>query len=286
MTSIGNRIVVGVDETEGALAAVDVAATEAALRGRPLHIVYADPFATPDSTTAQRLPDDESGRLVSAAMARARATEPGIIVTGEVARGFAQPVLIAESRVAELVVVGHRDAGALDRLLTEPVAAEVEVGTACPLMMVRGTVEGDGPVVVGVDGSPSSQAAVAFAFAEADLRERRLVMVHAWSLPGPHAVDGTLPVDFVTGSVAAGAQRLVAEAAAGWREKYPTVSVEEAVVHGHPRQVMTETANGASLIVVGIRGRTERPIIRLGSVSRHLLHHAPCPVAIVPDPGE
>ena len=74
---------------------------------------------------------------------------------------------------------------------------------------------------------------------EADLRERRLVMVHAWSLPGPHAVDGTLPVDFVTGSVAAGAQRLVAEAAAGWREKYPTVSVEEAVVHGHPRQVMT-----------------------------------------------
>lgn len=281
MTSTANRIVVGVDDTERSLIAVDAAATEAAVRHRPLHIIHADPFGLAAHSQTGPVPD-EPGYGVVAAMARAQAAAPEITVTGEVARGFPQSVLVAASRHAELVVIGDRGLGALSRALYDTVAGELTLRASCPVLVTRTADDRTGPIVVGVDGSPDSQSALGFAAAEADLRGCALLVVHAWSRPGPHVPGSPLPVDLDTSSVRAGAERLLSEATAGWPEKYPGVDFRHSLVHGHPRQALMDAAEEASLVVVGTRGRTTPPVTELGSVSRYVLHHAPCPVVVVP----
>ena len=281
MRRTGLRVVVGVDDTDNSLIALDAAAAEAALRRRPLHVIHADPFATAADTATGPLPE-EPGRWATRAMARASAAHPGLTVTGEVARGFPQPVLVEASRDAELVVIGDRGLGALSRAMTETVAGGLTLRAACPVLVTCGPGTPKGAIAVGVDGSPYSEAALGFAFAEAQLRGRRVTLVHAWSRPGPHKPGAVLPIDFDAMSVRAGAERMVSEISAGWREKYPDVKARSLVVHGHPREALTEVGQAVSLFVVGTRGRTVPQVPQLGSVSRHLLYHAPCPVVIVP----
>jgi nucleotide-binding universal stress UspA family protein len=283
MTGPGYGIVVGVDDSDNSLIAVDAAATEATLRHQPLHVIHADPFEPAAETTAGPLPE-APGRWVNRAMERALAAWPDLKVTGEVARGFPQAALIKASSNAELVVIGDRALGAVARALLETVAGGLVRYAACPVLVTRGLGVPDGPVVVGVDGSPNSQAAVRFAFAEADLRCRPLVIVHAWSRPGPHRPGSALPRDFAAASIQTGAERLVSEATVGLHEDYPGVATSHLVVHGHPRQALVEAGGSASLLVVGAHGQTMPPVPEPGSVSRHLVYHAPCPVVIVPAP--
>lgn len=267
MTRPSRAVVVGVDDSDNSLVAVGAAAAEAALRHLPLHIVHADPFESAADTTAGPLPE-EPGRCVNRAMDRAVAAWPDLKVTGEVARSFPQPELISASSDAEMVVIGDRGLGAVARALLDTVAGALVRDASCPVLVTRGLGVPEGPIVVGVDGSPNSRAAVGFAFAEADLRGRPVVVLHAWSRPGDPA----------------GAERLVSEATAGWPEEYPDVDVSRRVVHGHPRQALIEAGSTASLVVVGARGRTTPPVPAPGSVSRHLVYHAPCPVVVVPAP--
>ncbi|GAA1971301.1 universal stress protein [Catenulispora subtropica] len=272
---------VGVDDSEASRIAVRAACAEAILHHCPLHIVHADPFGEPTHSAAGPLPDVQGYGLVDA-LTRAREATARIAVTGEVARGFPEPVLIAMSRQAELVVIGHRGLGALARALFDTVGSEVTRRAGCPVLVARAPDLPDGPVVVGVDGSPDSQAAAEFAVVEAGMRGCAVHVMHVWSRPGPHAPGSVLPVDLDAESVQAGAERLLSETMAGWGDAYPDVDIQHSLVHGHPRQVLTEAAASASLLVVGARGRTTPPVPGLGSVSRHLLHHAACSLAVVP----
>lgn len=281
MIGTGRRVVVGVDDSDNSLIALRAAAAEAALRRRPLHVVHADPFATAADSGAGPLPGPQ-GRWVNRAMEQARNAYPHLTVTGEVARGFPQPVLIQASLDAELVVIGDRGLGAIARALFDTVAGGLARHASCPVLVTRGLGDPDGPIVVGVDGSAGSQAAVGFAFAEAELRGRRLAVAHAWTRPGPPVPGTALRPDFGIDSVRAAAERMVAEASAGWREKYPDVDVSHLLVHGHPRQALGDVSQGASLLVVGTRGWTTPPVEAVGSVSRHLLYRAPCPIVVVP----
>jgi nucleotide-binding universal stress UspA family protein len=75
----------------------------------------------------------------------------------------------------------------------------------------------------------------------------------------------------------------LAEALAGWAEKYPDVEVHKQVVRGHPVEVILEESAGAELLVLGSRGRGGFAGLLLGSVSQGVLHRTPCPVAVVRD---
>jgi len=283
MTGPGPVVVVGVDDSDNSLVAVDAAATEAALRHLPLHIVHADPFESAADTTGGPLPG-EPGRCVNRAMERAQAAHPDLEVIGEVARQFPQPALVKASSDAELVVIGDRGLKAVARALLDTVAGGLVRQASCPVLVTRGLGVPDGPIVVGVDGSPNSQAAVGFAFAEADLHSRPLMIVHAWSRPGPHQPGSPLPRDFDATSIQAGAERLLSEATAGRPEEYPDVGFSHRVVHGHARQALIAAGTEASLVVVGAHGRRLPPLPEPGSVTRHLVYHAPCPLVVVPAP--
>jgi nucleotide-binding universal stress UspA family protein len=131
-------------------------------------------------------------------------------------------------------------------------------------------------VVVGVDGSTGSAAAVEFAFEEAAARGTGLLAVYAW---------GVMPYDAGTDDPRIEqrvADTALAEALAGWQDKYPEVPVEHRAMHSLvPVHTILDQSAGAGLIVVGPRGRGGFAGLLLGSVGDGPVRHADAPVAVV-----
>ncbi|WP_367115007.1 universal stress protein [Actinophytocola sp.] len=163
------------DGSTSATQAVRWAAREATRRDAPLVIVHAWPLvpvAVPHAATLRPYQDAlaEQGRewLVEAAAA-AKETAPDVVVSAELSSGWAAAQLIGRSASAELVVLGSRGLGGFSGLVVGSIAVAVATHGHCPVVVVRGAdphaePRQDGPVVVGVDGSPTSQAAILFAF--------------------------------------------------------------------------------------------------------------------------
>ena len=141
-------------------------------------------------------------------------------------------------------------------------------------------------VVVGVDGSPGSRKALRWAAAEATARGDDLELVHVWEAPQAYAPLGlgAYPLDpEPIQEVARGLlEGLVAEA----RDLAPDVDVRGELVEGAPAQALLDHARTADLLVVGSRGIGGFKSLLLGSVSQQVVHHAPCPVVIVPEGGD
>ena len=138
-----------------------------------------------------------------------------------------------------------------------------------------------GVVVVGVDGSEHGEAALQFAAEEAVLRGASLRVVCAWEFP----MNLTADIGLVPGLMqrfAEEGEEIVREAVARVAELRPSVACEPRAVEGHAGSVLLDEARGAILLVVGSRGRGELAGVLLGSVSHQVLHHAPCPVTVVP----
>ena len=128
------------------------------------------------------------------------------------------------------------------------------------------------PVLVGVDGSAASLAAV-------DLRGTGLRSVHAWQ--GPDITGPTAILIYDPDTEQTAQTNMLAEALSGWSQQYPSVRVDATVVTGRTARVLVEGSGTAQLLVLGARGRGGLPGRRLGSVSHAVLHHANCPVATV-----
>ena len=282
-------VVAGVDGSECALDAVRWAAAEAALRRHPLRLVAAhawlsgglvgDPGLGVDPRVVMR--DLVRGHLAAAAAA-ARAVAPDVPVEEVEAIGLPVPVLEAESSRAELLVLGDRGLGGFTGLLLGSVGVALTAHAACPVVVVRGPApDRPGPraepVVVGVDGSPAGEAAVAFAFEAAALRGVPLVAVHAWQ---DVLVDATMAPLVDWDAVEAQEREVLAERLAGWGARYPDVEVRRLVVRDRPAHALVEESGRAQLVVVGSRGRGGVVGMLLGSVSQALLHHAACPVVV------
>jgi nucleotide-binding universal stress UspA family protein len=209
-------------------------------------------------------------RLARDAAQHARSVAPGVEVTDTVMIGGAAAVLAGESRAADLVVVGSRGTGGFIGMLLGSTAVSLAAHGECPVLVVREEPDHTGPIVLAVDGSPGGEKAVDFAFAEAALRGTEIVAAHAW-----------LPDYAPPGTGVESAERLLAQALAGRRERYPDVTVRQEVLSGEPREVLIEASRTAQLVVVGARGRGGFTGMLLGSVSQALLHHAHCPVTVV-----
>jgi nucleotide-binding universal stress UspA family protein len=178
-------------------------------------------------------------------------------------------------------VLGTRGLGGLTGLLVGSVAVGLAAQAACPVVVVRG-VDRDphstDPVVLGVDGSPTSEAATAFAFAAAADRKVSLVAVHSWNLT---LVDPQVNGLIDWAALAEDERALLSGRLAGWVEKYPEVPVVEVIARDGAAHALVEQSKNAQLVVVGSRGRGNLAGLVLGSVSHAVLHRGHCPVAVV-----
>lgn len=283
-------VVVGTDGSEGALQAVDWAADEAARRGLPLRVLYASRWERYESAVPSVDPERSSERvlaehIVASAAERARHRAPGVKTGTEVVPDDPASALLDRDRDAALLVVGSRGRGAVTALLLGSVGLTVAARALCPVVVVRGDEpnrEGrKGRVVVGV-GEDEDGAAVRYAFAAAKARSCPLHVVTAWRAPA-HA-DRSSPL--ITGG-----DRLAAEQAASDlltkaldepSRDFPEADVHREVVEGSARKALLAASADADLLVVGAARVRAVPGLQLGSVSHAVLHHASCPVAVVP----
>lgn len=282
----GPFVLVGTDGSRSALEAVETAALEAARRGTRLVVAHAFlwPLFRVDLEPSVYGPTESGLRrqaqiVLDTAVARAQAVAPGTEVSGELITGEPLVVLATRSRGAELVVVGSRGTGGFSGLVLGSVAVHLAAHASCPVLVVRGRDEPDGPVLLAVDGSPDSDAAVDFAFAEARTRGAALVAVHAWT---PRSGPGDLTFAFHDAEkVREEAEHVLDGALARAAVRHPGIGAEPRLLRGKPREVLLEESAGAQLLVMGARGRGGFAGLLLGSVSQALLHHAHCPVAVV-----
>ena len=143
-----------------------------------------------------------------------------------------------------------------------------------------GTGSGPGRIVVGVDGSPSSAHALRWAVRHARATGGEVHAVMAWMPPSVYAWGPGLPDDINWSEDCFTAlEQMIKEALEG-----PDADqVQRHVVRGHPAQALIDQAVGADLLVVGCRGHGGFTGMLLGSVSQHVVAHAPCPVLVVHD---
>jgi len=130
------------------------------------------------------------------------------------------------------------------------------------------------PVVVGIDGSPASEHATAIAFDEASRRGVDLVAVHTWSDAGYELPDEGWS------EIQPEEDCLLSERLAGYRERYPDVSIRRVLRPDRPAHALLEEAEHAQLLVVGSHGRGGFAGMLLGSVGSQVVQSARIPVIV------
>lgn len=285
-------IVVGTDGSPASDRAMTWALEESAHRGVPLRIVHAfdlppyGVYLTAEGATGGSF-RDEAQQLLDQARERAHTAAPEQTVTTQLHLGTPAGALIAESREAGMVVVGARGRGGFSELLTGSVAMQTATHAHCPAVIVPepqrspGDADAAGTAVVGVDGSPASMDALRFAFESASARGLGLTAMTVWHIPAMATGHVIPPAPADPTAIAEHARQVLADSLGGWTEKYPDVDVTQSAVEGHAARELARAAQGAELLVVGSRGRGGFQGLLLGSVSRALVHHTPCPLAVV-----
>jgi nucleotide-binding universal stress UspA family protein len=300
MTStIGHPVVVGVDGSESAAHAAHWAAVEATRRHLPLRLVHA--VRTPTLTYTggpfvdQQYVNDmtaEGHHQMAGLTAQITDIHPELDVRTSVVVADPQATLVAESKTAALMVLGSRGLGGFTGILVGSTAVALVAHGHCPVAVIRtrtpdGIPPVGGPVVVGVDGSPAGDAAVALAFEEASLRGTDLVAVHTWieySSDNAYAYARQYVLDW--DAIETRERELLAQRLDGWQEKYPDVQVRRIVTRDRPVRALLEHSAEAQLLVVGSRGHGGFGGMLLGSTSQALIYHATCPLLVARQPGE
>lgn len=286
MSLVHGSVVVGVDGSDASAAALEWAARLASRESRSLNVVHACGFPVAegrfeDIIASERGLKSIGRRLVRDAVHEARQVAPELAVTTLVVPGHASTVLVEATETAAVVVLGTRGRGAISSALLGSVSREVTRDAHCPVVVVRAHQDDDhGPVVVGVDGTQASSAAVEFAFHQASVYGAPLTVLHAHRDLRERA-SSVLDLRSYEqqADLSEDLERVVAEAVAGQCEKYPEVVVTEVYRRGDPVRQLVEASHDASLVVVGSRNRRAAGTL-LGSVSRAVAERAACPVAV------
>ena len=151
----------------------------------------------------------------------------------------------------------------------------------CPVVVMRAPARPDVTrIVVGVDGSDESLAALEFACRRATLTKESVVALHAWK-PSPVQPDQQEQAPTALAEPGQAAEASLAEYVMGVQADHPDVTVEREAVALAPALALTEASANASLVVTGSRGRGVFAGLLLGSVSHDVLQLARCPVAVV-----
>ena len=282
-------IVVGVDGSEHSLSALRWAAGRGNERGCLVRIVHAlDDLVRRTPYFSLDVEEEAARRVVDDARAVVDGRADGIAIETLVIMGNPVDALLRSAHDSQLIVLGCRGSGAFGSLLLGSTSFAVASRAPVPVVVVPETLRAvtDGPVVVGVDGSSWCLNALEFGFDFADRAGSPLHTVHAWDVPVVYGWDDEPGKHQRLSRFEKVARLTISETLAGWREKYPSVDVQEKPVRGHPVATLVASTHDSSLLVIGGRGRGELGGIGLGSVARGVLQHAYGPVAVVHPQGQ
>jgi nucleotide-binding universal stress UspA family protein len=274
-------ITVGVDGSEHGREAFHFALAEAALRGARLRVVNA--WSIPPLTAggigmipAYDLLRDELAEAAEQTIEDefVHVGGAGLEVERRVVQGDAAGALVKAAADAELLVVGSRGRGGVTGALLGSVSRACLHHAPCPVAVVHRMVIAEPPrIVVGVDGSPGAQAALAWACTEARLRVGTVHMVCAFQEPlglASGAISSAEAIVELRSALAADAERILEEARASAPDD---VEVTGEAVLAPPAQALVASAGDGDLLVVGSRGRGGFRSLLLGSVSQHCASH-------------
>ena len=290
-------ILVGVDGSAASLNALDWALAHAGQSGWNLHLVcaYALPtfaagtidggYATLDDTAIR----EGAQAVLDEATARCKGTR--VQVTSSLETGDAAGVLVDLSAQVRLAVVGTRGRSGFAERILGTVSSALPAHSHCPTVVVPHREDDDDVdqplpvpvrrIVVGVDGSDSAKYALDVAIDEAERWNAELTAVVGVPMGAGAGLLGWLPsgVDRETllADVKAGLDVTVDRASQG-----RDVEVRRHALDGTGAALLSEFSTAVDLVVVGSRGRGGFAGMLLGSTSQTVLHHATCPVLVVP----
>jgi nucleotide-binding universal stress UspA family protein len=276
MSESNRDIVVGYDGSPEADLALRWAGRAASLTQSQVRALMVD-----DLYAAQWLGSGRESEADLAAHADLILEEVGAEGKLERSSGTIVPELLEAARDASILVVGSQGHGRVAETLIGSVSQHVARHAPCPVVVVREPAQSEADrIVVGVDGSGGSAAALEFACRRAELTGETVVAVHAWKI-GPVQMDrwGKLP-DTIGPSIEDN-ELLLSESVAGFRTEHPGVTLLEEAIPVAPAQALVDASDTASLVVTGSRGRGAFTGMLLGSVSHEVLWRAHCPVAII-----
>ncbi|MGA4837598.1 universal stress protein [Streptomyces sp. G45] len=290
-------VTAGVDGSAESFAAAHWAAREAARRGTALCLVHAwrwhpHPASSVPVDTAER---EVAERVLSRAASGIRAGHPGLSVVERLVSDSAVAALLTAAEGAEVLVLGSRGLGRVAGFVVGAVSQRVVARSPRPVVLVRAgetsadehlpALHGISPdeipetpyrdVVLGLDTERPCDELIEFAFVAARQYDAALQVLHAFRPATPHAPDGSA----LSGpELLADQEHRVVAALRPWCAKFPDVTVVETVVQERAAHALVRAAAQASLVVVGRGAATPH----VGAVTHALLHHAACPVAVVP----
>jgi len=296
-------VAAGIDGSPESLAAAHWAAREAARRGTGLRLVHAWewlPHSAPyvPAGMSQRQWAEE---ILERASSSVRAAHPELRVIDDLVVEPACDVLCTAAGQAELLVLGSRGLGGLAGFLLGSVSRRVVARSPGPVVLVRAdgscanehlpALDGVSPdeisalpyrdIVLGIDVGRPCDELIEFAFETALRCGASLRAMHFFPAPPGQARADRLVAQPGPELLAEKEHALVATLRP-WCEKFPDVVVTETVAEGRAAGEMVRASTGAALVVVGRRLREGRFGAHVGSVAHAVLHHARCPVAVVP----
>ncbi|MBF6221982.1 universal stress protein [Nocardia abscessus] len=291
---VSAAVVLGVDGSRGSERALRWAAELASQRDRELRIVHGMDLAATSRT--QGTVDWEALPVVEAAQARGRSVlrraeqtaqgiAPTLRITTRLSASPSAQLLIEHSAGAYATVLGARGGTRFLRRMGRTLLAVTAYGRGI-VVVVRADADADtairnsGPVVVGVDASPVSEAAIAAAFMEASERRTDLVAVHVWSDRDFGRFAGRDNLLLSDTDLDEAERAILAERLAGWQERYPDVPVGRRVYPDAPAELLETWSKSAQLVVVGNRGREGLRGLLFGSTCNALVRHSHCPVMV------
>jgi nucleotide-binding universal stress UspA family protein len=285
-------VVVGVDGSLGSDIALRWAVEEARSKKLPLRLVcaYTWNINLPSMAPHERGPRTEEMRctaddVLQTALELIDGSSGDLEIVTAAVEGPAKEVLTNEAENAALVVLGSRQLQATGSFLLGSVGASVAAHGSCPVVVTRGPAgwpPEQSKVVAGVDAGEDSQQVLEFAF---DVASRHGTPLHAVLCWHPSLFSLQRWTGHNVEAARGEAAMWLSTSIAGWQQKYPDVAATSVVLDAHPVGGLVEASLSEYLVVVGKKGRGARAGTLLGSVSQGVLHHATCPVAVVPVSG-
>ena len=285
-------VVVGYDQTPHSEVALEQAAREAAMRGATLNVVTA--FHLPESSglapSVQVADPQDSARKTAEAVAqhgvdRVRDRHPQVQAVPYALVGPAGKIVAQAAHSADLLVLGSRGHGGFTGLQVGSTSMRALADACCPVLVVRNEPESTHDrIVAAVDIDEYCEPVLDFAFAEASRRGVRITVIHVWDEPwivaygrqDPGIADDIALIEREREDRLSALIRHV-------QRRYPTVQPFHQVATGAAGRLLVEAAARADLIVTGARRHgAGRHGMQIGPVTQTLLHHAACPVAVVP----